>query len=534
MHACVFADGLSKPRGVVIADGGRGDLLVLERGRARVVAIWDDDGDGVADGRATVFSKSKINHGLAVYPDAASAAPNRHVYASSDTTVYRAPFGARQRTRSPTSSREVVIKNMNADGRGGAYMGHRTRTLVFGPDGKLYISVGSKGNVDRDSHRSRIRRFTLADPLPSSGYDFQNGEVFADGLRNEVGLAFDNFGVLWGVENGADRLKRSDFGGDVHEDNPAEEFNRFPEARVGDHWGYPYCWTSYQNSPAPPGPKGTVWAWPSFKGTHSDAWCQANTHPPELAMQAHSAPLGLAFYGAEAASAAEEDAESHTTCGDGPRGLPSEWRGDAVIPFHGSWNRDVPTGYKVVRVPMEIDTGLVSSSDDPVDLVWHRGTGARWPEGTRFVDAAFDERGRLFVSSDGPDGAVALLHGGIVCGEGCTECCRVGRGTMGAASYCASTCRCAHGEGDCDRSSHCVAGTSCVNNVGETYGFSRTTDVCETTPEPTRWPSRFPSKFPSQWPTTKYPSRFPTKVPSRYPTRWPTAWPSKFPSRRSG
>ena len=50
VHACVFADGIAQPRGLAIPDGGRGDVLVLERGRARVVALWDTDGDGVADG----------------------------------------------------------------------------------------------------------------------------------------------------------------------------------------------------------------------------------------------------------------------------------------------------------------------------------------------------------------------------------------------------------------------------------------------------------------------------------------------------
>jgi len=50
--------------------------------------------------------------------------------------------------------------------------------------------------------------------------DFQTMEVFADGLRNEVGLAFDRHGALWGVENSADKLNRDDLGGDIHENNP--------------------------------------------------------------------------------------------------------------------------------------------------------------------------------------------------------------------------------------------------------------------------------------------------------------------------
>ena len=57
--------------------------------------------------------------------------------------------------------------------------------------GRLYVSVGSLGNVDRDSYRSRIRRFPASAVLGSTSLDFQHAEVFADGLRNEVGLAFN-------------------------------------------------------------------------------------------------------------------------------------------------------------------------------------------------------------------------------------------------------------------------------------------------------------------------------------------------------
>jgi len=57
-------------------------------------------------------------------------------------------------------------------------------------------------------------------------------------------LAFDSHFDLWGVENSADRLSRSDLGGDaLTEDNPAEELNRFKEADIGKNWGYPLCFT---------------------------------------------------------------------------------------------------------------------------------------------------------------------------------------------------------------------------------------------------------------------------------------------------
>lgn len=139
-------------------------------------------------------------------PKKNSQVHGKYVYASSDTTVWRWRYDGGQRTDS-SSTREVIVKNMNADGRGGAPRGHTTRTLAFDDRGRLYVSVGSYANVDADSHRSRIRRFdfpgsgtgtgTGTAPLSPGGFDFAAGEVFADGLRNEVGIAFDAHGVLW-------------------------------------------------------------------------------------------------------------------------------------------------------------------------------------------------------------------------------------------------------------------------------------------------------------------------------------------------
>ena len=89
------------------------------------------------------------------------------------------------------------------------------RTLAFDAEGKwLYVSIGSNGNVDADSFRSRIRRFDISTYI-NQPFAYNDGEIFADGLRNEVGLAFDSYGDLWGVENGADNLYRSDLGGDM-------------------------------------------------------------------------------------------------------------------------------------------------------------------------------------------------------------------------------------------------------------------------------------------------------------------------------
>ncbi len=199
---------IGKPRSVISL--GVGDSLVLEKNSESVVHLFDSDGDTVADSRRTLVSAPSLNHGLAVH--------DGYIYASSDTIVYRWSYtGTDFKT---IGSREMVVNNMNADGQGGAPQGHQTRTLAFDDIGRLYISIGSNANVDPDSYRSRIRRFEIYGNSVVFPLDFQTGEIFADGLRNEVGLAFDSFGVLWGVENGADDLFRSDLGGDIVEDNP--------------------------------------------------------------------------------------------------------------------------------------------------------------------------------------------------------------------------------------------------------------------------------------------------------------------------
>ena len=213
------------------------DILALDRGRSppAVISLHDDDNNGVAESLSIIAEMTGLNHGLVVH--------NGFVYASSDTTVWRWPYTANQRIKSTTS--EVVIKNINANGQGGAPSGHTTRTLIFDKNDYLYVSVGSVGNVDVDDFRSRIRRFLISPStsITNGGFEFELGEIFATGLRNEVGLAFDKNGVLFGVENGADNLNRADLGGDIHNDNPGEELNRFPIDNLGKHYGYPFCWT---------------------------------------------------------------------------------------------------------------------------------------------------------------------------------------------------------------------------------------------------------------------------------------------------
>jgi glucose/arabinose dehydrogenase len=141
---------------------------------------------------------------------------------------------------------------------------------------------------------------------------------------------------------------------------------------------------------------GTMWYWPTFMGTVTDAQCRdTNVYTPaELPMQGHSSPLGLAFYNYK------PENELATGCSGA---FPQWMDGYAFIAFHGSWNRQIPTGYKVVYVPINVTTGQVDA-DDAIDLLAHAGSGARWPDGFRPVGVDFDECGRLLVTSDGTSG----------------------------------------------------------------------------------------------------------------------------------
>jgi glucose/arabinose dehydrogenase len=111
-----------------------------------------------------------------------------------------------------------------------------------------------------------------------------------------------------------------------------------------------------------------------------------------MALQAHSAPLGITFYH-------WKDPENMP--GECPPGVafPREMDGFAFMAYHGSWNRRVPTGYKVVYVAMDEDGNPIGES--PTDLLAHVPPDAKWESGFRPVDVDFDACGRLLVTSDG-------------------------------------------------------------------------------------------------------------------------------------
>ncbi|KAL3691516.1 hypothetical protein R1sor_005167 [Riccia sorocarpa] len=406
-RADVWVADIQRPRGLVIDDGG--DVLVVSSG-VGIIALWEETPNGRVD-KTTIVQNWDLNHGIAI--------SDGWLYASTNTTVWRWRYYSGQRREA--IGMEMVIRNINNDNFGRPTEGYGTGTLAI-DRGILYVSVGSSSNDDLDSYRARLRSFDLG-RIPWGGYDFAQGLVFADGLRNEVGLAFDTRGRLWGVENGADELERYDLGGDIHDDNPAEEMNLF-DGPTGTFYGYPYCWTEYKLSSRVGHGRGTQWAWPSFiNGSINDDWCREvrNNRPPEITMPAHTAPLGITFYNGSNCGNMLTSSSSFTSGNDNGKSqnlfsFDCVYEGDAFVALHGSWNRDTPVGYKVVRIRMN-DTGLptLPANRNVLDIFGRKEPLSRCGDGAaqscfRPVDLKFTRQGVLLVTSDDTDQIIRVTQ----------------------------------------------------------------------------------------------------------------------------
>jgi glucose/arabinose dehydrogenase len=223
--------------------------------------------------------------------------------------------------------RQVVVSDLPGGG-------HATRTIAFGPDGSMYVSVGSSCNIcnESDPRRAAILRYAP----DGSGY-----ERFAYGLRNAVGLAIQpSTGLLWATVN-----ERDDQGNEI----PPDLVTIVSKSK---NYGWPAC--------QPPS------ATPQTFG----AKCSGVT-PPTIGIQAHSAPLGLAFYTGQA--------------------FPADYTGDLFVAQHGSWNRQPPAAPKLLRIHFE--------GDQPV---WAKDFLTGWQ------DDQFNRWGRPAGVTVAPDGSLIV------------------------------------------------------------------------------------------------------------------------------
>jgi glucose/arabinose dehydrogenase len=309
----VFARDLVNPR--MLAVGPDGSVYVTSPQASQVLRLRDIDGDGDASDAA----EQSVVLRMADSSDLAGV----HGIFIAGTTVYLASVKA---VLSATLADGALtnVRTLTRDLPDGGQ--HPNRTLGVGPDGKLYVSVGSDCNAcaETNSEHATMLRIntdgTTSDNMmqldhPARAHNpaaDMSPRIFASGLRNTLGFDWHPAtGQLWGSDHGSDGL------GD---DLPPDELNLLTE---GSSYGWPYCWGDRQIDPVMDDPS---------KALSKEAYCP-RTAPYALAYPAHNAPIAFLFY-----SGAQ---------------FPAEYQNDAFVALRGSWNRKIAAGYKVVRVHFE-------------------------------------------------------------------------------------------------------------------------------------------------------------------------------------
>lgn len=326
-----FASGLDHPRWMTVLPNG--DVLVAETNKPpgeapksikgwfekramakagaavpsanRITMLRDVDGDGVAELRTRFLTGLNSPFGMALVEGT--------LYVANADALVAFPYRLGQ-TRIAAPPRKIVDLPAGRNH-------HWTKSLIASPDGKrLYVGVGSNSNAADHGMAEEAGRAAIWEIDPASG----KYRIFASGLRNPVGLSFEqSSGKLWAVVN-----ERDELGSDLVPDY-------LTEVRAGAFYGWPYSYFG-QNVDA------------RVKPQRPDLVARAVK--PDYALGSHVAPLGLAFaHGARL----------------GP--LTS----GAFVGEHGSWNRKPPGGYKVVFVrfaagrptglPIDVLTGFLSA-----------------------------------------------------------------------------------------------------------------------------------------------------------------------------
>jgi glucose/arabinose dehydrogenase len=350
----LFARNLTQPRVVRVAPNG--DVFVAESSAGRIRVLRADESAAASPKSETFARNLNRPFGIAFYPPGPDP---QYVYVGTHTEVVR--FAYHNGDLVASGPPEVVTAAVPGGG------GHWTRDIAFSADGKtMFVSVGSGSNVAEEMAPLKdgdLAAFEAKHALGAAWGPEENRadvlafdpdgshmRVFAAGIRNCSGLAVQpENAALWCAVNERDIL-----GDDLPPDYATS-------VRDGAFYGWPWYYIG-----ANPDPR--------HKDERADL--SSKTAVPDVLIQPHSAPLGITFY--EAAQ------------------FPADYKGDAFVALHGSWNRAKRTGYKVVRLLFkdgkptgEVEDFLTGFVADDTS-VWGRP-----------VDVAVAKDGSLLVTDDG-------------------------------------------------------------------------------------------------------------------------------------
>ncbi|MDP3878606.1 MAG: PQQ-dependent sugar dehydrogenase [Methylobacter sp.] len=324
----IFADNVPNARSLALGDNGV--VFVGTGAEGKIYAVQDSNNDGKADQRYVIAKDLTMPNGVTY--------KNGTLYVAEISRIIRFDRISEQLAKPPKPA--VVYDQFPTDKH------HGWKYLRFGPDNKLYTTVGAPCNVcepEKPIYSSLVR-------LNADGSDF---EILARGIRSSVGFDWQpQTDALFFTENGRDYL------GD---DQPHDKLNQW--TRRGEHFGFPYC-----HGGDTPDPEFAA-------GKQCDEFTA-----PAWTFNAHLAPLGMRFYRGKQ--------------------FPAEFKQQLFVAQHGSWNRSEAHGYRVVLVKFKqnkpvaeqvfIDGWLTKKGDvlgRPVDIL-------ELPDGSLLISD--DKRGVIY------------------------------------------------------------------------------------------------------------------------------------------
>jgi glucose/arabinose dehydrogenase len=337
----VFAESnFREPRWMALAPNG--DVFVADSRANSVIVLRDANKDGVAEKRFVFSDRLSQPFGMAFYKD--------WFYVANTNSIVRFKYRTGQTVAQGEPEKLVDLTP-------GGYNQHWTRNILFSPDGsKMFVSIGSATNVSVESDPRRAA-ISVYDP------DGKNHRIFASGLRNPIGLAWNpKTGELWTAVNERDGL-----GDDLVPDYVTS-------VKDGGFYGWPFSYIGPNEEPRRKGEKPEL---------------VKSTITPDVLITSHSAALGIVFY-------------------DGKM-FPKEYRADAYVALHGSWNREKLTGYKIIRVRFKDGKPVGNSYEDFVSG-WLPDENSREVWG-RPVGLLVASDGSLLITDDGGNKVWRVSYG---------------------------------------------------------------------------------------------------------------------------